>query len=192
MNEQKFRNKHGVSTKTGVMMMLQVAIMIIAFAITIIGIRHSLESYRRLIIYCGQAIACVAIIVFGIFNFKKKDDVYFKSVVYAYAVLEALRASLLVGDGIADWAEVVARFIMVALTVHCAVFAQSMDNDRKTKAVSYIILCGEILLYIIFLIGFPVVRSSILWGSMPVVGVLIASSLCLFNTARIEYHNNQK
>ena len=44
----------------------------------------------------------------------------------------------------------------------------------------------EILLYIIFLVGFPAVRTRLLYMIVPLVGILMAGSMCIFITGKIE------
>jgi hypothetical protein len=44
----------------------------------------------------------------------------------------------------------------------------------------------EILLYIIFIIGFPAVRTSLFYMIVPLVGILMAGSMCVFVTGRLE------
>ena len=44
----------------------------------------------------------------------------------------------------------------------------------------------EILLYIIFMVGFPAVRTRLLYMIVPLVGILMAGSMCIFITGKLE------
>ena len=44
----------------------------------------------------------------------------------------------------------------------------------------------EILLYIIFLVGFSAVRTRLLYMIVPLVGILMAGSMCIFITGKLE------
>ena len=50
----------------------------------------------------------------------------------------------------------------------------------------------EILLYIIFLVGFPAVRTRLLYMIVPLVGILMAGSMCIFITGKLEQKNFSK
>ena len=53
----------------------------------------------------------------------------------------------------------------------------------------------EIILYFVFLIGFPAVRTRLVYMIVPLVGILMAGSMCIFVTGRQEqmfYSENKK
>ena len=97
--------------------------------ITGYGIVCSFDAPRRLVVYILQAGACLAIMLFGFFHFHKKKTQYFKGVVYAYALLEAV-------------------------------------------------------LFLLFALHFAT-DGRILFKVLPIVGILISASICLFDEAKI-------
>lgn len=54
----------------------------------------------------------MATIVFGVYYFNKKEPKFFKSLVIGYALLEAIRVSLLQTGGIAGIYSFLAKFIL--------------------------------------------------------------------------------
>ena len=44
----------------------------------------------------------------------------------------------------------------------------------------------EIALYVIFIVGFPAVRTRLLYMIVPLVGILMAGSMCIFIAGRLE------
>ena len=189
MKNKEVIEKYGIRKKMGIAIVSQVAFIIVALVLTIIGIIKSTDSINRLIIYIGQSIACISIIVFGLVNFKKRDANHFKVVINAYAMLEALRAALLVTDGIKPFPAFLARFLLTILACNCVLFAERL-GDKKNNHIVYRLLFLEIVLYIVFLFGFPAVGQRLLFTILPFVGILIAGSLCLFQKARNEQLNN--
>ena len=188
MNNKEMIEKYGLSKKTGVSILLQLLLMAVALIISLFGIFKSLDlvnTLNRLIVYGGQAAICLATIVFGVFYFGKKDTRYFKSLVIAYALLEAIRVSLLQTDGIADIYSFLAKFILVLLAVDAALLCAKLE-EKAGLFLSLTMVGLEILLYIIFIIGFPAVRTSLLYMIVPLVGILMAGSMCVFVTGRLE------
>jgi len=53
----------------------------------------------------------------------------------------------------------------------------------------------EIVLYVVFLVGFPAVKTRLLYMAVPWVGILMSGSMCLFVRGRLEqikYINESK
>ena len=188
MNNKELIEKYGLTKKTGVYILVQMILMAAALIISLFGIFKSLDlvnEFNRLIVYGGQAAICLATIVFGVFYFGKKDTKYFKSLVIAYALLEAIRVSLLQTDGIADIYSFLAKFILVLLAVDAALLCAKLE-EKSGLYLSLTMVGLEILLYGIFIIGFPAVRTNLFYMIVPLVGILMAGSMCIFVTGRLE------
>lgn len=164
---KKFDNKTIVS----------MIILVVAFAISVFGLIRNTDIYRG-IIYFGQCLACVLIFAFGIMKFKDAESKIFKIVLISYALLEALRASLLNITGVHFIFGAIARLVLVCLACTCVLVADRMGNKPSKKmAIGMTIL--EIILYIVFLVGFPGVMLGRMNRFLPLAGVLIAASIAL-------------
>ena len=164
---KKFDNKTIVS----------MIILVVAFAISVFGLIRNTDIYRG-IIYFGQCLACVLIFAFGIMKFKDAESKIFKIVLISYALLEALRASLLNITGVHFIFGAIARFVLVCLACTCVLVADRMGNKPSKKmAIGMTIL--EIILYFVFLVGFPGVMLGRMNRFLPLAGVLIAASIAL-------------
>ena len=105
MENVKIIEKYGITKKTGILILLQMILMIAALIISLFGIFQSMNpvtALNRLVVYGGQALICFATILFGFYYFNKKDVKYFKRLVMGYALLEAVRVSLLQTGGIPE------------------------------------------------------------------------------------------
>ena len=152
-------------------------ILVVAFAISVFGLIRNTDIYRG-IIYFGQCLACILIFAFGIMKFKDAESKIFKIVLISYALLEALRASLLNITGVHFIFGAIARFVLVCLACTCVLVADRMGNKPSKKmAIGMTIL--EIILYIVFLVGFPGVMLGRMNRFLPFAGVLIAASIAL-------------
>jgi hypothetical protein len=188
MNNKEMIDKFNITKKTGIMIMLHMILIAGALMISLVGIFKSLDlvnNINRLIVYGGQAAICLATIVFGVYHFHKKDTKYFKNLIIGYALLEAIRVSLLQTNGIAEIYSFLAKFILVLLALDAALLSERIE--KKEGLYLAITMVGlEILLYFIFFIGFPSVRTRLLYMIVPLVGILMASSMCIFITGRLE------
>lgn len=190
MNNEEVLKKFGVRKKVGIMVFIQTLLVIAALIITIFGIAKSTDSWNRMVIYIGQAIACVAIIVFGIVGFTKRDIRNFKMIITAYALLEALRVVFINLNGIKEIYAILIKAILVIITCDCVLFSERLDK-KSSSIISYVLIFLEVILYIVYFVGVPAVGTRLLYTALPFVGILIASSLCLFNKARIEQETNK-
>ena len=190
MNNEEVLKKYGIRKKVGIMIVFQIFLVTVALALTIFGIIRSTDSWNRLVIYAGQALACIAIIVFGIVGFRKTDIRNFRMIINAYALLEALRVTLINLNGIKEIYAILIKLILVIITCNCVLFAERLDK-KSNIYISYTLIILETILYVVFWIGIPAVGTRLLYTYLPFVGILIASSLCLFNKARIEQENNK-
>lgn len=196
MNNKEMIEKYSPSKKTRVSILFQLILMTVALIISLFGVFKSLDlvnDLNRLIVYGGQAAICLATIVFGVCYFGKNETKYFKSLVIGYALLEAIRASLLQTGGIKGIYSFLAKFILVLLVLSAAFLSDRLEKNEGLK-LSFIMVGLEILLYVIFIVGFPAVRTSLLYMIVPLVGILMAGSMCVFVTGRLEqlsYVENQ-
>lgn len=180
--------KYKVSKKTRVLIVLQMALLLGALIISLFGVfssADSLSNINRLVVYGGQAAICLATVLFGVYYFGKRETKYFKSLVIAYALLEAIRVSLLQTGKISDIYCFLAKFILALLAVGAALLSEKLEKKEGLR-LAIIMVILEILLYVIFIVGFPAVRTRLLYMIVPLVGVLMAGSMCIFVTGRLE------
>ena len=188
MENKEIIKEYSITKKTAIMIMIQMILIIVAFVISIIGIVNSVgasHGINRLIIYSGQALTCFAIVLFGTYFFNKKDNKFFRSVIISYALLEALRVSLINTNGVGGIASFLAKFILVVLTLDAALLSDRVDK-KEGLTLSLTMIGLEIILYLVFIIGFPAVRTKILYMILPFVGILMSGSMCLFVTGRLQ------
>ena len=188
MNNKEIIEKYSLTKKTSVSILIQLILTAVALIISMFGIFKSLDlvnDLNRLIVYGGQAALCLATIVFGVYYFGKNDTKYFKSLVMAYALLEAIRVSLLQTGGIKWIYSFLAKFVLVLLVLSTAFLSDRLEKKEGLK-LSFIMVGLETLLYIIFIVGFPAVRTNLLYMIVPLVGILMSGSMCVFVTGRLE------
>ena len=188
MNNKEMIEKYNITKKTGFSILLQLILMTGALIISLFGIFTSLDlvnDLNRLIVYGGQAAICLATIVFGVYYFNKKDTKYFKSLVIGYALLEAIRVSLLQTGGISGIYSFLTKFILVLLALDAAFLSERLEKKEGLR-LALTMVGLEILLYLIFIVGFPAVRTRLLYMIVPLVGILMAGSMCIFVTGRLE------
>ena len=188
MENKEVIKKYNITKKTGILILIQMILLICALAISLLGVFKSLDlvnSFNRIIIYGGQALLCFATILYGFFHFNKNNTKNFKIIIIAYALLEAIRVSLLETGGIAEIYDFSSKFILVLLALDAALLSER--TDKKEGLYLALTMVGfEILLYIIFIVGFPAVRTRLLYMIVPLVGILMAGSMCIFITGKLE------
>lgn len=188
MNNQEMISKYGITKKTGIYILMQMILMMGALIISLFGVFTSLDlvnDLNRLIVYGGQAAICMATIAFGVYYFNKKETKYFKSLVIGYALLEAIRVSLLQTGGISGIYSFLAKFILALLALDAALLSERLEKKEGLR-MSVAMVGLEILLYVVFIVGFPAVRTRLLYMIVPLVGILMAGSMCIFVTGRLE------
>jgi hypothetical protein len=188
MNNNEMTEKISLSKKTRVSILLQLILTAVALIISLFGVFKTLDlvnDLNRLIVYGGQAAICVATIVFGVYYFGKNDTKYFKSLVFSYALLEAIRVSLLQTGGIEGIYSFLAKFILVLLALDAALLSERYEKKEGLR-LALAMVGLEILLYLIFIVGFPAARTRLLYMIVPLVGILMAGSMCIFVTGRLE------
>lgn len=180
--------KYSITKRTGILILAQMILTLGAFVLSLMGVFKSLNlvnSTNRIIIYGTQALICLATLIFGLHYFKKKNPKYFRSIIIAYAFLEALRVSLLQTVGINEIYSFLSKFILVLLAIDAALL--SNKTEKKEGLYLALTMVGlEILLYNIFLIGFPAVKTRLLYKAVQWVGILMSGSMCIFVTGRLE------
>ena len=154
-------------------------------------ILNLVNSINRIIIYGAQALICLATLVFGLYYFNKKNIKYFRGVVIAYALLEAIRVSLLQTGGIDEIYSFLSKFILVLLALDAALLSNKIEK-KEGLYLSLTMVGLEILLYNIFLMGFPAVRTRILYMAVQWVGILMSGSMCIFITGILEQNKYSK
>ena len=141
-----------------------------ALILSAIGLVRVANSYRQ-IIYAGQALICIYLLINICLNLKKGGTGYLKVALYAYAVLEALRSSIIVTIGVIPIVGYEARFILIILACCCVLTERLGREGKEIAALSIVIL--EIVLYLVFLLGFPGIMLGRLNRFLPLAGVLI-------------------
>ena len=76
-----------------------------------------------------------------------------------------------------------AKFILAVLACNCVLVAERMEKGSSEK-ISLGMVILEIVLYIVFLVGFPGVMLGHLNRFLPLVGVLIAGSIALLQKGK--------
>ncbi|MBR3039427.1 MAG: hypothetical protein IKI20_02040 [Lachnospiraceae bacterium] len=193
MNPEQRKAKYGVGGAIAIMMQIQLIVVCAALILTSYGIISTLKTgkeaavsieWNRLIVYTLQAITCIAILVFGTLHFHKKKIAYFKWVVYCYAFLEAVRCALLSTNGIEKWPSIVAKFLLVMLACGLILLAEHL-GEKKYNILAYVLIFLEAALFLVFAFNFAT-NSRLLFKLLPIIGVLICASICLFNEAKIK------
>ena len=178
-NKDSMGTNTSTTNKLGTAAIIQMFMIIAAFAISVIGIVR-ITNASRLIIYVGQGLVCIFIFLFGILKFKDSEGKILKAVIISYALLEALRASLLNVTGVHFIVGVIARFILTSLACTCVLMAERMNSESgKKTAIGMLVL--EIILYVIFVAGFKGVMLGRVNRFLPLVGVLIAGTIAFLH-----------
>lgn len=191
MNNQEIIKKYGINKNTGIGMMIQVILVMIALIFTMIGIYEANHAHNNItIVYISQAIEFLSIIIFGVVKFKNKNIRDFKIIINAYAVFLALQAAVL---NMSDYSNVIAvlmRFIIIILACNCVLFSERLEK-KDSVYISYAFVFLEIALYVIFLIGAPNSANDNLLRGLIFSGTIMAGSICLFGKARLEQLKNK-
>lgn len=182
---------YGVKKRTGLLMQSQVVLTVLALVLSCIGAANANGNERRMVVYVAQAVVCATVIVYALFNFKKKDIKYFKIVVIAYALLEACRAAMLHTEGIHPYVSITVRLVMIILAMDGVLLEERLDTRQSVKISAVMVLLEEIL-YTLFLCAFPALHSSYLLALLPFVGTLITMSIFLFNVGRLEQKESEE
>lgn len=194
MNDQETIDKYNLTKKAGICTLLQLILSTAALTISLVGVFTSLDlanNWNRLVVYGGQAVVCLATIVFGFNYFSKKDTKYFKTLILVYALLEAVRVSLLQTGSIPGICSYPAKFILVLLALSAALLSEKYEK-KEGFYLSIVMVVLELLLYAVFIVGFPAVRANLLYMIFPLVGILITGSMCAFIAARLEPYRESK
>ena len=194
MENKEVLKKYSIKKRTALVMMLHVVLLIFAFSLSIYGIvRTCIEGFNinRVIIYGGQSLVCLVLIIFATIFFNKKDTKYFKSVTIAYAIVEAVRVSLLQTSGVDELYGIVAKLLLVFLAIDCALLSENIEK-KEGLIISLVMVLLEVLLYVDFVVGFPVIKTRLLYLALPFIGIFVSSSMSLFVYGRLEQIKNTK
>lgn len=158
---------------------LQIVMLAIAFGISAVGFVLIFSgNILRTVIYALQCLGCIMIFVFGVLRFKASGAKVMKIILYAFAILEAVRGAILNTTGVGPIPAAIARFVLALLACSCVLTAERMDKKSGWKAAIGIVAL-EVILYIVFLAGFPGVMLGRLNRFLPLVGILMAGSILL-------------
>ncbi|MCR5558454.1 MAG: hypothetical protein K6F75_12955 [Butyrivibrio sp.] len=173
-------NENNTAVNTfGTAAIIKGIMLIAAFVLGIVGIVRITDIYR-IIIYAGQCIICVALFLFGVLKFKDVEGKFLKITIISYAILEALRASLINVTGVHFAVGVIARFILASLACTCVLMAERMGKESgKRTAIGMLTL--EVILYVVFLAGFKGILLGRINRFLPLIGVLIAGTIALLH-----------
>ncbi len=184
MSDRENMNNKDASKKFEFKTIIPIMLIAMAFIITIIGLVRNSDFFRALV-YGFQSLACILILFFGMVRAKDNDGKIYKFVLFFYAVLEAFRSALLNTIGVKQLPAVMARFLLALLACACVLVAERIGTKKGVQtAIAMVVL--EIMLYIVFLVGFPGVMLGHLNRFMPLVGVFIAVSILLVQKERCE------
>ena len=163
--------------KTGIMTGGMMASFIAGLVLAIIGFVR-IPWGNRVIIYAVQGAFCAFMIVQGLRHLKDGDRKYLRIALYIYTCIEALRTTLLITIGVNTIVGYVARFLLIIMACDCVLIAERMDKPEGVKiAISLLIL--EVVLYLLFLFGFPGIMLGRLNRFLPLIGVLTAVGIVL-------------
>lgn len=188
MKSKEMVGKHSITKKTKILIVLQIMMILAAFVISLFGVFESLQlasSINRLIVYGGQAAICLAALVLGVNYSKCIDFRYFKILVIGYALVEAVRVALLQTGEIAGIYSFLAKLILALLVLGAALLSEKLEK-KEGQYMALAMTGMEILLYFVYLVGFPAVRTSVLYMVFPLVGILISGSMYISIKVRSE------
>ena len=186
MNSQEQLENSTVTKQTERYILVQLVLMTVALMISLAGVFTALDiadDWNRLAVYGGQAAICLATIVFGISCFHKKDTKHFKHLVLAYALVEAIRVSLLQTGNIPGMYSYSAKFVLALVVLSAALLSEKFEK-KEGFCLSLAMVCLELLLFVIFIIGFPAVRTQLLYMVLPLAGIFMTGAMCVFVRGR--------
>ena len=190
MENKEVIKRYGIRKNTGIAMLVQVFLVMVALIFTMIGVYKANEAKMNItIVYISQAVEFISIIIFGLVNFKNKKVKDFKLIINAYAIFLALQASLLNVTGYSNIIAVLMRFIIIILACNCVLFSERLER-KDSVYISYASVALEVALYIVFLVGVPDSWGNNLIRGLMFSGVIMSGSICLFHKARIEQLKN--
>lgn len=182
MDNNSVNGKSGISEKMRWGIIAQTVFVVAALILSGYACFRSHEI-RRIIIYAGQALVCLLIIGFGTFKSKDENRKYLVFIINCYALLEILRAVLIITTGIEPVVSGITRLIMAVIACNCVILADRIDK-KDSEIISIGIVALEVILYLVFIFGFPGVMYGRINKFIPLAGVLISGSIALFTKAK--------
>jgi hypothetical protein len=179
------------SKKAGVADYLPIILAAAAVILSAIGLIRVANIYRQ-IIYAGQVLISVYMLIQMCIHIKDGGRGYLKATLYALALLEALRATILVTIGVNTMAGYVARFILIILACSCVLTAERIGSAVGEKAAISIVVL-ETVLYLVFLFGFPGILLGHLNRFLPLASILMSVGICiLVKTGNAQMTDSEK
>ena len=184
MSENVVTKNDGLSKKMRVAIIVQTVLVAAALILSCFACFRSHEP-RRIIIYAGQAVVCLLIVIFGCIKYKDRDRKYLALILNCYAVLEILRAVLIITTGISPVISGITRLILSA-NACCLILLSERIRKKDSQVISILVVAFEVALYLVFLLGFPGVMYGRINRFIPLAGVFIAGSIALFTRVKNE------
>ncbi len=178
MDSNVRNEKSGVFEKMKVGMIIQTVLVAAAVILSCYAGYRSHEL-RRTIIYAGQIVIGILIIIFGTVKFKEENRKFLSVIIYCYALLEVVRAVLIITTGIAPVIAGITRLVLVTIAC-CSMTLSERLGKKESEIMSISIVILELILYAVFLLGYPGVMYGRINRFIPLTGVLIAGSIALF------------
>jgi uncharacterized membrane protein len=72
----------------------------------------------------------------------------------------------------------------LALVVLSAALLSEKFEKKEGFCLSLAMVCLELLLFVIFIIGFPAVRTQLLYMVLPLAGIFMTGAMCVFVRGR--------
>lgn len=185
MDSSTIQEKYGISKKMGIGVFVQTLLICVALVLTIIGIVAKYDSFQRVIVYSGQAVVCFGFILLGFVYFKKRERNMLRFLLYLYAFLEIFRAAFLNTTGIGIFVSGISRLLLAAIGIGCVLIAERADK-KESRIIALCILILEVVLYLVFIFGYPGMMYGRLNRFLPLVSIFIAGSINLFLQAKFE------
>lgn len=170
--------------KSKTMLVIQLILLVLTALLSALGIIGAHTAFRRMIVYAGECVICIALIICACKGLKQDSPQLFKGILYAYAVLDLVRSALLSTMGVKIVPAFLGRFLLAVIACTLVLCAERSDNPQSMKPF-YALLILEIILLLVFMIGFPGVLKKRLDAVLPLTGPMIAAALLLFQKRRL-------
>ncbi len=151
---------------------------IVALAIAVTGVVRVSDA-PRITILSAQALLCIFIVIM---NFKTTGDKrleWLKYLYVAYALIEAMRAALIVTTGVNPVVAALARFMLAVLAAASVQAADKLDTKECAKTATAVVVV-ETILFLVFVFGFEGVMHGRINRVLQFTGILVTGSLGLY------------
>lgn len=185
MENKEIQEKYGISKKMGIGILVQTILICLALVVTLVGLVARFHSVQRVIVYTGQTVVCIGFILLGFVQFKKRDRNLLQFLLYLYAFLEIFRSAFLNTNGIGMFVSGISRLLLAAIGVGCVLIAERADK-QESRIIAMCLLILELVLYLVFIFGYPGMMYGRLNRYFPLVNIFITGSVNLFLQAKFE------